>query len=43
MSPEMEFLMDYWPSVVFVPTILVIITLLALATRYFDKRDESRR
>lgn len=43
MSPEMEFVVDYWPMVVFVPSLLVLIALLATVTHFMDKRDESRR
>ena len=39
----MKFLMDYWPSVIYVPAILVVIAALAVTTHFMDKRDESRR
>jgi hypothetical protein len=43
MSPEMEFVLDYWPIVVMVPLLLLLIALLATVTHFMDKRDESRR
>ncbi len=43
MSPEMEFVLDYWPMVVMIPALLVLIASLATVTHFMDKRDESRR
>ena len=39
--PTLAWLVDYWPSVVFVPTILLVIAALALVTHWWDRRDES--
>jgi hypothetical protein len=39
--PTLAWFVDYWPSVVFVPTILLVIVVLALVTRWWDRRDES--
>jgi hypothetical protein len=39
--PTLAWFVDYWPSVVFVPTILLVIVVLAVVTRWFDRRDES--
>lgn len=36
MSPTMKFVLDYWPMVVFVPSILVLIAVLAIITRIVD-------
>jgi hypothetical protein len=41
--PTLAWIVDYWPSVVFVPTILLVIAVLALATHWWDRRDESVR
>lgn len=43
MSPEMKFILDYWPMVIMVPTLLVIIALLATVTHFWDRRDEEQR
>jgi hypothetical protein len=39
--PTLAWFVDYWPSVVFVPTILLVIAALALLTHWWDRRDES--
>jgi hypothetical protein len=39
--PTLAWFVDYWPSVVFVPTILLVIAALALVTHWWDRRDES--
>jgi hypothetical protein len=39
--PTLAWAVDYWPSVVLVPTILLVIAVLALVTHRWDRRDES--
>jgi hypothetical protein len=41
--PTLAWVLDYWPSVVLVPTILLMIALLALVTHRWDRQDESVR
>ncbi len=32
-----EFVLDYWPMMLFVPSLLVLIAILALVTRVIDR------
>ena len=41
--PTLAFFMNYWPTLVFLPTILVVIFTLAMITRAWDRRDEEAR
>ena len=43
MSPEMQFVLDYWPMVVFLPVLLVLFALLAVITRLTDRKGRPRR
>ena len=38
--PTLAVLLNYWPSLIFLPTILLMIAALALITRWWDQRDE---
>ncbi len=33
----MEFVLDYWPMLLFVPSLLVLVAILALVTRVLDR------
>jgi hypothetical protein len=41
--PTLAFLANYWPTTIFLPTILLVIFALAMITRAWDKRDEEAR
>jgi hypothetical protein len=41
--PVLAILMHYWPSMVLLPAILILIAALAMITRWWDGRDESER
>jgi hypothetical protein len=41
--PTLAWVVDYWPWVVLVPTILLVIAVLVLVTHCWDRRDESVR
>jgi len=41
--PTLAWVVDYWPAVVLMPTILLMIAVLVLVTRWWDRRDESVR
>ena len=41
--PSLAWVVDYWPAVVLVPTVLLLIVVLALVTRWWDRQDESVR
>jgi hypothetical protein len=40
---ELAWVLDYWPSVILVPTILLVIAVLVLVTYRWDRRDKSVR
>ena len=41
--PVLAFILEYWTMTIFVPAILTLVTVLALVTRRWDRRDESAR
>jgi hypothetical protein len=41
--PTLAWVLDYWPVVVGVPTLLLMVAALALVTLWWDRRDESAR
>jgi hypothetical protein len=41
--PALAWVVDYWPAVVLVPAVLLLIVVLALVTRWWDRQDESVR
>jgi hypothetical protein len=41
--PTLAWILDYWPIMIFAPTVLLIIAALALITRWWDRRDEAAR
>ena len=38
--PTLAWVLAYWPSMVLVPTILLMIAVLALVTHWWDRRDD---
>ena len=40
--PWLEFLFDYWPILIMIPTLLLMIAGLAYLTRWWDRRDAAR-
>jgi hypothetical protein len=41
--PVLAVFMHYWPSMVLLPIILLVIASLAFVTRWWDHRDEAHR
>jgi hypothetical protein len=41
--PVLAWVLEYWTITIFVPAILVLVAVLALVTRRWDRRDESAR
>jgi hypothetical protein len=41
--PVLAVFLHYWPTLVFLPALLVLVTSLALLTRWWDRRDEAQR
>ena len=41
--PWLATLLHYWPAAIMLPTTLLVITLLAFLTRWWDQRDEAAR
>ena len=41
--PDLAVVVHYWPALVMLPTILVLIATLALITHWWDRRDEAAR
>jgi hypothetical protein len=39
--PWLGFVLDYWPATVLLPTVLLLIVVLALITRWWDRRDSA--
>jgi hypothetical protein len=37
--PTFAWMLDYWPAAILLPSILILIAVLALITRWWDKRD----
>ena len=37
--PWLAFIVGHWPSMIFLPTIMLIVVALALVTRWWDKKD----
>jgi hypothetical protein len=40
--PLLDVFLAYWPLLIFVPAVLVLITVLVLVTRWWDRRDAAR-
>ena len=40
--PQLYFVIQNWPSLIFLPSVLVLIASLALVTRRWDQRDADR-
>jgi|GraSoiStandDraft_46_1057282.scaffolds.fasta_scaffold2017863_1 hypothetical protein len=41
--PDLAVLLHYWPSMVFLPLILLGVVALAAVTHFWDERDEQAR
>jgi hypothetical protein len=41
--PTFAWILDYWPSTIFLPTILLLLVVLALITRSWAERDAACR
>ena len=41
--PWLAVVFDYWPTMVLLPTLLLLVATLALITRKWDARDEAKR
>jgi hypothetical protein len=41
--PTLAFFAEYWPTTIFLPTILLVIAVLAVITRRWDQRDALSR
>jgi hypothetical protein len=41
--PVLAVLVHYWPSMVLLPSLLILIAALAMVTRWWDARDEAGR
>ena len=41
--PTLALILDYWPITIFAPMILLMIAVLALITRWWDRRDQAAR
>jgi hypothetical protein len=41
--PTLAVLLHYWPSMIFLPTILLMVMVLAVVTHFWDQRDEAAR
>ena len=41
--PWLATLLHYWPAAILLPTILLLITALAVITHYWDEKDEAAR
>lgn len=41
--PTLAWLLDLWPITIFAPTVLLLIAILALITRWWDQRDQAAR
>ena len=41
--PMLATILHYWPTAIFLPTILLVIVALATVTRSWDRRDEAAR
>jgi len=37
--PTLAWVLDYWPATILVPAVLVLIAVLALITRWWDRQD----
>jgi hypothetical protein len=40
--PWLALLLHYWPAAILLPTILLMIAVLALITRWWDRRDATQ-
>jgi hypothetical protein len=40
--PTLAWVLDYWPVTIFLPSILLLIAVLALITRRWDEHDAAR-
>jgi hypothetical protein len=41
--PDLAWILEYWTITIFVPAILVLVAVLTLVTRRWDRQDESAR
>lgn len=41
--PYLAFVLNHWPSMIFLPTILLVVLTLAMITRRWDRHDEEAR
>jgi len=41
--PVLAWILEYWTITIFVPAILVLVSVLTFVTRRWDRRDESAR
>ena len=38
--PTLAWILDYWPATILLPTILLLLAVLAVITRWWDQRDQ---
>ena len=41
--PELAVVMHYWPSLIFLPLVLLVVVALATITHWWDQKDEEAR
>lgn len=41
--PWLAYLVDHWPALILLPSLLVVMAALAVVTHYWDKRDDAAR
>jgi hypothetical protein len=39
--PTMAWMLDYWPATILLPTVLLLLAVLALITRWWDQKDDA--
>jgi hypothetical protein len=42
-SPVLAWILEYWTITIFVPAVLILVAVLTVVTRRWDRRDESAR
>jgi hypothetical protein len=38
--PTLAWMLDYWPATILLPAVLLLLAVLALITRWWDRKDE---
>ena len=41
--PDLALLVQYWPTMVFLPLVLLMVVVLATVTHFWDQRDDEAR